>query len=402
MQLHAADRISAVSRIREAKREEAGLVLFIVIGLFMLPINALLPLRMYLYMAILIAELLFLVVDSSIKKGSRIDGALTWLSAGFFCYLLFCWLLNGGNAVERIVQTAIALTTLLVFSRYAWGAANLKWVKMAFVALLAGSAALWLFSGRATNYYASFYGHSNGFAVVLVCACAFVLLSRKNSKTPILDAVVVALSVGLLFVANSRSAAIMLGVVVLFSLVFFATKSVSGVSKWVFILSLGSVLAFTLIYPTLYGTQLGAAIEMASRHYFNKNFFSGREVVWQMILGSLSGHELFGIGLGMTPSAIYDTQFSSHNLYLQTILQSGVVGLSFVVALLWLVFTRLSKRSCWQACVGMALVIGILFHECLEVSLTQNNFDVGILFWMLMGIALSLSRSAVRREEADE
>ena len=52
---------------------------------------------------------------------------------------------------------------------------------------------------------------------------------------------------------------------------------------------------------------------------------------------------------------------------------------------------RLGKEGGWQACVGASLLVGVLVHECLEVSLTQNNFDVGLLFWVVLGISVSAS-----------
>ena len=63
----------------------------------------------------------------------------------------------------------------------------------------------------------------------------------------------------------------------------------------------------------------------------------------------------------------------------------------FVLLLLWLVLERLGKEGGWQACVGASLLVGVLVHECFEVSLTQNNFDVGLLFWVVLGISVSAS-----------
>lgn len=59
--------------------------------------------------------------------------------------------------------------------------------------------------------------------------------------------------------------------------------------------------------------------------------------MWKMVLLAVHGNEALGLGLQMTPSMIYNTDFSSHNMYLQTILQSGVVGLLLLLCLFWMI-----------------------------------------------------------------
>lgn len=387
-------RVRALVRAREVEREENTIVFLLLVCLVCLPIAALSSLKTPLYAAILALDLLLLLVASAGATKMRLDGGLVWTSVGLFCYLIICWLLNGGSAAERLVQTAVYLATLLAFSSYEWTAARVSKVKRLFAALLFAALVYWFVSGRVTNYYAAFYVHSNAFAVVLICACALSLLSMDGPKPKVSDLCVFAMALVLLLFANSRSAMLALLVVVALPYLLHAVskkRSFLAVARVAFFVVLVAVLAFTVVYPSLIGTQLGYSLEMLSREWLNKNFFSGREVVWKMILDAVKGHEVFGLGLSMVPSMVYETSFSSHNLYLQTILQSGAVGLVFVLLLLWLVLERLGKEGGWQACVGASLLVGVLVHECLEVSLTQNNFDVGLLFWVVLGISVSAS-----------
>lgn len=394
-------RSGIVERSRNARREKNALICLLVVAMMALPLSAFSSIKVLLYAAILVLELVFLLVDYSDMSSRKVDAWLALISTGFIVYLLLCWGMNGGAAIERLMQTAVFLLTVLVFSRYEWSLARIRKLKAGFAFVLVMSVVYWFASGRVTNYYSSFYGHSNGFAVILICACSVSLLSMDRSKPAVSDLLVFVVSLVLLVFANSRSAMAALIVTTVLPFILWRIsrgKPFLASAKLIFFVVLAVVLCFTIVYPSLYGTQLGYSLEMLSREYLNKNFFSGREVVWKMILDAVSGHELFGLGLGMIPSMIYDTAFSSHNLYLQTILQVGIIGLVFVLAFLWIVLDRLGRAGGWQACVGASLVIGILVHECLEVSLTQNNFDVGLLFWVVMGVSMSASLQGRMRE----
>lgn len=381
----------------ETQKEESILITILVMLLFVLPINMMGLLRPVIYSGILGIELLFILVDSRNGKADRrkIDLPLVALSASYFAYLLLCWVMNGGDGAERILQAAIFLLTLISFSRYGWAEQRLAVLRRVIAALMVLSLVYWALSGRVTNYYAAFYGHGNAFAVVVVCAIAIILLSCGGYPS-LQTYLLLALCGMLLMFANSRSAIvttlILISLTALLAWLDRRGLSCSKVATVLFIAAIVAAGAFSILYPSLVGTPLGAELEQLSREVLNKNFFSGREVVWKMVLDATRGHELFGLGLGMVPSLIYETSFSSHNLYLQTIMQSGIVGMGLLISILWLVVRRLNRLRGWPACVGVSLVVAILFHETLEVSLTQNNFDVGIMFWMLLGICLSSAR----------
>ena len=116
--------------------------------------------------------------------------------------------------------------------------------------------------------------------------------------------------------------------------------------------------------------------------------------MWKMVLLAVHGNEALGLGLQMTPSMIYNTDFSSHNMYLQTILQSGVVGLLLLLCLFWMIRGKLVECGDFSSRVGVSLLLAMLVHECLEVSLTQNNFTYGLLIWTVIGISLALGQSS--------
>lgn len=382
-------------------REEVILIVCIMGLLFLLPLEILASARNLIYGAILALELLFLLVDKAKPKRRALGPVVLTVIALFSGYLLLCWLLNGGSPVERYIQTAVFLSTLCVIYKYEWNKASLHSFKLWILLWLTICFVYWFLSGRVFNYYAAFYLHSNGFAVVIISAIALTLMSVER-KPRVLDIVIILLGVFLLIVSNSRSAIVAIAatfvIAILFYIVISTGRDFTRLSKILFIATIGGVIAFSFIYPSLLGTQLGMDLELLSRKMFNKNFFSGRQYVWQMIFQAIQGHELFGLGLSKAPSSFFDTDLSSHNLYIQTILQSGIIGLAFILLIVYLLFSRLSKQKSWASCVATAFMIGVLIHEALEVSLTQNNIAVGLMYWVVFGIALSITSAKLYEE----
>ena len=346
--------------------------------------------------AVLLALCLSLVVVSIAASRLPFDTPLVVLGAAMFAYLTAHMVADGGGASERLIQCALMVSVLIAASRFEWNQGSIRALNRALTLIVIASAAYWIVSGRVTNYYAAFYGHSNGFANVLICAIAvkiIEMLSRNGRRIAVWDIAYFGICAILLSFANSRSAIVTVSAMIASFAVLALVGRKRRTTALAIALFIGAaviMLVFSVVYPSLYGTPLGIQLELLSREFLNKNFFSGREVVWNMVLEALQGRELFGLGLNMEPSMIYNTTLSSHNLYLQTMLQSGIIGLAFVLFILLVVVLRLSKHRKPIAYLGIALIVGIVVHEGLEVTLTQNNFSYGVMYWMVMGLSMSM------------
>ena len=94
-----------------------------------------------------------------------------------------------------------------------------------------------------------------------------------------------------------------------------------------------------------------------NRFVFEKtggNLFSGREIIWKYLLSAIKEKPIIGYGASVTPSDLFSISLSSHNLYIQTAIQVGLVG-TFILFLLLLsiwalmykgknnIYTRLSE-----------------------------------------------------------
>ena len=107
---------------------------------------------------------------------------------------------------------------------------------------------------------------------------------------------------------------------------------------------------------------------------------------------------IVGLGLDKEPGYYYNTSYSSHNLWLQLALQMGITGLILMAIFLLVVQYRIAKgdNPLWR--ISVSFFIALIFHECFEVSLTQNNLAVGLISWLIFGIMLSERRTAWEQE----
>ncbi len=377
----------------EGIAEEQMLMTLIIACLLLMPLKAFSTFSTPLYGLTILLETLFIVVSGKRIKGPELDMGLLAAAGALILYLTARWIGGGGAGAERILQTLLFLLTLITFSRFCWNSQNVHRFYLALAVLMVACLAYWLVSGRVMNYYHAFYGHSNGFAVVIVATLAITFLDARNGLKKQHWAIFF-ICAALLAFANSRSAFLTIATFVLTTLLFMSQKKRRAASsaRFLFAVAIVGALAFSIVYPSLLGTDLGRQLEFLSREYLNKNFFSGREVVWKMVLEAVSENQIFGLGLQVTPSMIYSTGLSSHNLYLQTVLQSGIVGLILLLTLFGAVLSRLCRKQTFSGCVGASLLIAMMVHECLEVALTQNNFNYGLLIWAVLGICLALNK----------
>jgi O-antigen ligase len=180
-----------------------------------------------------------------------------------------------------------------------------------------------------------------------------------------------------------------------FGLLTFALWKIITKSKFLFrlyfLLYLVGIYFFTVIYPQLnyYLTNFDYYNALVVQ-YTGKNLLSGRQRLWSVLLNVINYKPYFGYGSGALPNNFLNTELSSHNLYIQTTLQVGIVGLVFLLIFLFFIWNkfwinRFDKKVVISACY----LLGIIVHQVFEVTLTQNNFAIGALQWTIIGLGLS-------------
>ena len=341
----------------------------------------------------LLLGLCFLLALAEYQSGGRVrlgEGALTGILAAFlllfgFLVLIFCLHPIAPDAVERLVQFVAVMFVFFSAANHEWQWQDVRFLVTALKAMCLLALALWPLSGFQMNYYAAFYAHSNQFGGCLLAAS--VLFTLRVGKQGRREWCFLALALFLLWISNSRSAIIGTLLVLGASLLLENRARLftrRAMTVCFLALVLGGV-AFTLLYVHVYGTPLGVSLEMLSRRYLKKNFFSGREYIWALTLQAIQRQPLWGHGLQASVEALFHVGLSGHNLYLQTALQSGVISVVLLLAVFYAVLVRVVReRSLHVRAVFCAFLLGIVAREFFEVSMTQNNIQSGMLLWFVL------------------
>lgn len=301
------------------------------------------------------------------------------------------------RALSVTLQLALVVVFLYGLSLWHWRLEHLRpvfWVLALFIA----SHALWWVIAGAPPRFRGFMGHSNSLGQFVLTASYFpivlFLLSRRRSVIRFVALLTIGASSLLLFATTSRAAwlgaAVALGVYVVWPLLARSFVSYMLFLPLTFSLAVGG----TWLYLGLAQGEVGRTLQALSVEYTGKDFFSGRQRFWEDLFIAITDRPWFGHGAGAVAESFTGFEWSAHNLYLQTALQVGTVGLVALLVFLWVVWRLFWNRRYFLATrLAAALFVGMLFHQMFEVSITQNSLANGFLIWLILAVGISYERS---------
>lgn len=170
-----------------------------------------------------------------------------------------------------------------------------------------------------------------------------------------------------------------------------------------FLIILTTGFIFTTVYPYLdkYLPNVDYYNNIVYE-YTGKNLFSGREVLWRIMIDIINEKIFFGHGSSVQLGNFLNVGLSAHNLYLQIALQVGVVGV-----FLFLYFLFNNWKSIWlnrhdvRVKLFACYFLGIIVYQLFELSLLQNHFALSIIQWVIIGLGLSYSFNKSKTPEKE-
>jgi len=164
-------------------------------------------------------------------------------------------------------------------------------------------------------------------------------------------------------------------------------------------------LGFLLLLPLVIPSSMTSRIQMG----FNIDIsLVIRALAWYLSVAQIIKHPIFGMGFSVwstwyphvIPLKMLYAQHS-HNVYLNLMVEMGIIGTAAYFYLIWKVL-----RNFWKRCIaqtqdiltyGMWVSMLALLFACIT-DIFIEQFSVSILFWISLGLMLSLSN----RKENDE
>lgn len=179
------------------------------------------------------------------------------------------------------------------------------------------------------------------------------------------------------------------------------------ISKTKFLFNLYFILIVALnyfivaIYPKMYTWGNYYELNNLSLKITGKPLLTGRNTIWSQLIELISLKPWFGYGSSVVPEDFLSTSLSAHNLYIQIALQTGLIGVFLLALFLFFIWKSFYKnRHDPKVILVSCFFVGILIHQSFEVTLTQNQFALGLLQWMIIGFGLNyaLNSTYTKRE----
>lgn len=220
-------------------------------------------------------------------------------------------------------------------------------------------------------------------------ALLYLIGYAKNLKRSQIILVVV-MAAAVIIASDSRS--VMLSVA--FGVLTFLVWKIITKRKFFFNLFFLIILAFNYfivaIYPNLHQWQHFHTVNNWSIELTGKPIMTGRNTIWAQLVDLISLKPWLGYGSHLVPEDFLTTSLSAHNLYLQISLQTGLIGMFLLVWFFYLIWRTFWKnRYDSKVILASCFFIGILIHQSFEVTLTQNQFGIGLLQWMIIAFGLN-------------
>ena len=159
----------------------------------------------------------------------------------------------------------------------------------------------------------------------------------------------------------------------------------------VFALIISICFAIPYVYLEMYlptsetMAKISELVQSLVLKYTSKRMFSGRDVLWPYVINSLKGHQLFGRGIGYNPAQIYNTAFSTHNLFLFIRLEQGYLGFFSFVGLLyafWKAFYQQNSNKVNFYVQGF--MVAILIQQTFSLGLVGGKGAFSIGCWTVL------------------
>lgn len=307
----------------------------------------------------------------------------------FIIQLLSSYIHNTYFSIDNLFGLFAMLSFIVLMAHSTWKTKYYKLFGYVFSIFILYIAAYWLIFNPVTDGFSAIFINPNGLAIILFCMFFFQLLSffYASLGERFYFGGISILNIFLIYSTSSRNVYLALAIV-LFSFILLSISK--KMFSLLFYLAIGFNVVFTICYTLLVNTRVGDYLNTISIKLFNKNFFSGRSEIWFDLWSPIMDKPFFGHGIGVDARDF--TMKTAHNQYMQTLLESGIIGLIaffFILFILWKLL--LKNLHSFEAKLSACFFIATLIYANFELTLFQNNYAIGILQWLLMTLGISIT-----------
>lgn len=215
----------------------------------------------------------------------------------------------------------------------------------------------------------------------MIIAYLYMKLFNNNKTTKVLTTISIIIgALSLLYLGSSTS----IGIVGLFIFVILFKRMLP--KFW--ILMIGYIVVFIMV---IWGQSLKFMSIIIVNILGNNLTYSGRIDIWNYVTTIISENLLFGVGYGNTfVREMFYPVSEEHNMFLQLLLNSGLLGMSvFVIIIIYLAKELNLKGNQSQNYMYMTNILSFGIVAFLMIGIMESRiYDIG--FWMLIVIASNI------------
>ncbi|MRG85077.1 O-antigen ligase family protein [Salinibacillus xinjiangensis] len=269
---------------------------------------------------------------------------VTFLATHYVSYSLY----QDHNNFENIYKLTLYILAILSLILIKWNKNSLTFLSLGLSIIVLIVFRHWVYQDFPTWTFRSYFKHQNGLAMFLFLATFFITLASIYSKKFLRIYFATISLLGLILIYTTSSRAVFLAIFTF--LISFCIYKISY--KWFKLtfpfIALFNIL-FTFVYLFISRTHLKTPLNNLSTYLFNKPFFreEGRIKLWNtMIEEVFIESPLFGQGFGVRPADFLDMGkvLSTHNVYLQILVEVGIIGFFVFIVLLYYIWKSILKN----------------------------------------------------------
>lgn len=292
----------------------------------------------------------------------------------------------GVSGVYQYLQMCLLIFMHTVLMRLRMGMSDYRALRRVFVCLFWMICILYLVINGLGAFNASKAVVSPTLVKCIVPLSFFVLNMKKMPLVKLLAFAAVCLVIG------ERTAVFIALAIYGFYKILSSFKS-AAVWRIMFFAVIAVCIALPFVYVWMSQQPWRPALDALMMQYTGGRFFSGRNIVWQVIIDGVSGSRLTGLGFGSRLLLNNDISLSAHNVYLYLYMSGGIALVALFVMLLHSIWNRYCRyRDSEYVTKTAAYFLGMLLFMDFELFLLANNIVVSLFWWITISTPFVLAR----------
>ncbi len=176
-------------------------------------------------------------------------------------------------------------------------------------------------------------------------------------------------------------------IVIFFVYNYLSKKKKPKNVKIIYWIICGLLISFPFLYVWVSYLPIRKALDLWALQRTGGRIFSGRNVIWDLIIQSLNNNHSWLTGLGLSNQLFLDNNItlSPHNVYMYLLRDGGMILVVLFALFLSTIWNKTTvDLNDKNSRITAAYLIGMMVMMTFEVFLVANNVVVSVFWWMAL------------------